>query len=167
MANPNHPIEAMTREIHAMRENVAALARSEKDGLSYRAYLLQARSLLAIEEAVGRLSSDASIKAMREDMVDDAHIERYWLGMVADWLVEHERAFRDNLEGSSEKLAFLLSSADKETVQRLHVNRHHAMIETFCKNHAAVLRERCDELDGQIVAFQNMQSKPAMTSPGM
>ncbi|MBY3433416.1 hypothetical protein HFN89_04580 [Rhizobium laguerreae] len=161
MANPNHPIEAMTREIHAMRENVAALARNEKDGLSYRAYLLQARSLMAIEEAVGRLSSDASIKAMREDTVDDAHVERYRLGMVADWLVEHEQTLRSE-GGSSEKLSFLLSPADKETVTCIHAKRHHAMIETFCKNHAAVLRERCDELDRDMVAFLNMQSqKPA------
>lgn len=163
MANPNHPIDAMIWEIRSMRDKVAMLAKNEKDGLSYRAYLLQARSLLSIEEAVGRLSSDASIRAMREDMADEANIERYWLEMVADWLVEHEKEFRASLEGgSTEKLSFLLSSADKETVRGLHASRHHAMIETFCKNHEAVLRQRCDDIDAQTTSLSG--SGPSRTA---
>ncbi|MCS4089530.1 hypothetical protein [Rhizobium sp. BK176] len=159
MANPNHPIDAMVGEIRRMRDKVAALARNETDGLSYRAYLLQARSLLSIEEAAASLHADASVKAMREDENDDAYIERQWLGMVADWLAEHEKAFRAGLEGgSTEKLSFLLSSADKESVRKIHASRHHAMIEAFCQTHVAVLRERCEELDADMIAFRNLQN---------
>jgi gluconate kinase len=157
MSNHDHPVDAMIRQLRALRDNVAALARNEKDGLSYRAYLLQARSLLSIEEAAGSLHADASIKAMREDMTDEAHVERYWLEMVADWLTEHEKACRDSLEGgSTEKLSFLLSAADKGTVRGIHAQRHHAMIENFCKSHAATLRERCDELDAGVMSLQRM-----------
>jgi hypothetical protein len=157
MTDHNHPIDAMIRDVRAMRDNVARLAREEKDGLSYRAYLLQARSLLSIEEAAGSLHADASVKAMREDVNDEAYIERQWLGMVADWLREHEKAFKASLEsGSTAKLPFLLSSADKDTVRGIHAARHHAIIEAFCHKHVAILRERCEELDADMVAFLNM-----------
>jgi hypothetical protein len=166
MANSNHPIHAMIREIHAMRDNVATLARNEKDGLSHRAYLLQARSLLSIEEAAGSLHADASVRAMREDTTDEAHVERYWIEMVADWLVEHEKDFRENVDGgSTEKLSFLLSAADKETVRGMHAARHHAMIETFCKNHEAVLRQRCDDLDMEMATSLSGSGPSNVASP--
>jgi hypothetical protein len=156
MANQNQPMDTMIREIRVMRDNVALLARNETDGLSYRAYLLQARGLRSIEEAIGSLRSDASIQAMREDVVDDTHIEQFWITKVADWLENHWKAATDGVESNFEpKLPFMLSQTNNNEVGRLYVKRHHAMIADFCESNIARLRSKADELQRDLNAFAN------------
>lgn len=87
MAGYQHPTDLIVSELREMRDRVATAARAETDGVSYRAYLLQARSLRSIEEQVAIQNAAAMTRAIREDVLtDESQVESYWLSMLADWL---------------------------------------------------------------------------------
>jgi hypothetical protein len=130
-----HPTDLLVSELNEMRDEVAALAREEKDSISYRAYLLQARRLRGILCQVGSIRSDADVRAGREGCGDDAMVEHYYLDMLADWLLYHERLTRDLVDDGTLE------------VDRLCARRHHLMIAEFCHRHAEALKQRSEELD--------------------
>lgn len=167
MTEFKHPTDMIVEELRTMRDDIAMAARCEKDPVSYRAYLLQARSIKAIEEQVATQNAAASARAMREDTTDEAEIEGHWLTMLADWLAGHEKLTRDSLEGGeTDRLPFAVSGDEARAITRLHAKRHHEMISGFCERHIAVLRERADELERDMVKFHELQ--PTFdTSPRM
>jgi hypothetical protein len=130
-----HPTDLLVSELNEMRDEVAAFAHVEKDSISYKAYLLQARRLRGILGQVAAIRSDADVRARREGYSDEAIVKHYYLDMLADWLLDHERLSRDLVDGGVSE------------VDRLSASRHHRMIDDFCHRHAEVLKRRSEELD--------------------
>lgn len=158
MTEFKHPTDMIVEELRTMRDDIAMAARCEKDPVSYRAYLLQVRSIKAIEEQVATQNAAASARAMREGTTDEAEIEGYWLTMLADWLSAHEKLTRNSLDGGeADRLPFAVSGEESKAISRLRAKRHHEMISGFCERHIAVLRERVDELERDMVKFTEPQ----------
>ncbi|MCV9963538.1 hypothetical protein OIU34_16670 [Pararhizobium sp. BT-229] len=167
MTGYRHPTDVIVSELREMRELVAAAARAEADSVSYRAYLLQARSLRSIEEQVAAQNAAAMTRAIREDVLtDESQVERYWFSMLADWLEHHAQLTLDSLEGgNTDRLPFAVDSEDERKIARLHAKRHHEMIADFCERHTAVLRSRTEELERDIMAFGEVKAS-SRPSPG-
>lgn len=167
MTDFKHPTDVIVEELGQMRDRIATAARNEKDPISYRAYLLQARSVRSIVGQVAAQNAAASVRAMREGITDEAEIERYWLTMLADWLAVHEKLTRDSLEGGeTDRLPFAVSGEEERAISRLHATRHLEMISGFCERHIALLGERVDELERDMVKSTELQ--PTFdTSPGL
>ncbi|MCZ7861888.1 hypothetical protein O9X98_10915 [Agrobacterium salinitolerans] len=158
MSQYKHPTDVIVNELREMRDRIATAARGEDDRVSYRAYLLQARSIKAIEEQVAGQNAAASARAIREGITDDAEIEGYWLTMLAEWLVYHEKLTRESLEGGeTDRLPFAVGGEEAKAISRLHAKRHHEMISGFCERHVAVLRERADVLERDKLKFHELQ----------
>ncbi|MDW9478966.1 hypothetical protein GOB57_09760 [Sinorhizobium meliloti] len=158
MSGYTHPADVIVYEIHEMRDRIATAARNEADPVSYRAYLLQARSLRSIEEQVASSNAAAKCRAAREDTADEAQVESYWVSMLADWLRDHEKLTRDSLEGGdTDRLPFAVTGEEARAICRLHAQRHHEMIADFARRHIATLRARADELERGIVASSELR----------
>jgi hypothetical protein len=156
----NHPMDMIVGELRGMRDRIATAARNEGDSISYRAFLLQARSVKAIEEQVAAQSAAASARATREDLNDEAVVEGYWLSLFSDWLEAHERTARESLDGGEVvRLPFAVSADEARTISLLHAKRHHEMISDFCHRHVAVLRNRVGELESDATRFSELTSQ--------
>ena len=153
-----HPADALANELRDMREAVATLACQDKDWTSYKAYLMQARAVRAMEEKVASLHGDTTAWAARADITDDALIEEHWLDSIADWLDDYARRSRERVEaGSAGETPFHVSKEESDAIWQTHAERHDRMIQGLCTRHARVMRQRTAELKADMDTFWSMQ----------
>jgi hypothetical protein len=140
-------LENMIPELDAMRDAVASAAHADADVHSYRAYLMQAKSLRTMYGQITStwVNTAQELKAEFGE-VDGSVIELHYAERLGQWLRAHLKHTADGTEGGEIDRLRTNFSESELAIVRQSALRHHEMVAGFCEKHVAALDERAAAL---------------------
>lgn len=154
-------LKDMTRDLNAIREVVALSAhQATDDHTSYRAYLLQARSLLQVLGRINSLWTDTFAALLRQEKTAPRveHVEATYCTALANFLEDHiEKTWMQFGGRAGEKHVHATKPALEAEIDTLYSTRHHASLAAYSDIYVTSLRERAAELTKDPALGSSMQ----------